>query len=241
MPAICNRLSQQAAEAEHCAIAFLEQNGERGMASRILAAAGASPQAVKDGFEEFARSQPRVTGSNMESDKTNLIVGQSLLPLLTAASAQRSLLTDDFLSAEHVLLALLNDGRCGRRVLTAAQPDLNQATLRAAIDQVRGNKRITSRSQEATYEALEKYARDLTASAKEGKLDPVIGRDDEVRRAMTVLSRRTKNNPVLIGEPGVGKTAIAEGLAQRIASGDVPESLVDCKLLALDMGAMRLG
>jgi ATP-dependent Clp protease ATP-binding subunit ClpB len=240
LPSICQRLGQQSAEAEHLAICFLEQGGERGMASRVLAAAGALPAAVKEGFEGFARSQPRISGGT-STTANNLVVGRSLQPLLERVSAQRSLLNDEFLSAEHVLLALLNDERCGRKVLRETMPDVSQQTLRAAIDQVRGNKRITSRSQESTYECLEKYARDLTAAAREGKLDPVIGRDDEVRRAMTVLSRRTKNNPILIGEPGVGKTAIAEGLAQRIASGDVPESLVGRRLLALDMGALVAG
>lgn len=242
LPQIVSRLSQQKTESEHLAIAFLEEGAERGLASRILAAAGASPQAVKDAFEEFARSQPRISGNGAQSgDDRQIVMGSSLVELLQASEAQRKLLTDDFRSAEHVLLALLNDRRCGRRVLTTIVPDLGQQTLRAAVDQVRGNRRITSRSQEATYDALDKYARDLTQTAREGKLDPVIGRDDEVRRAMTVLSRRTKNNPILIGEPGVGKTAIAEGLAQRIASGDVPESLLDCRLMALDMGSLIAG
>ncbi len=241
LPATTSRLNQQAAEAEHLAITLLEQNGDKGMASKVLAAAGASPSEARAAFEEFAQRQPKVFNSNSKVPEGSLNVGSSLVTLLQAANAQKALLTDDFLSAEHVLLALLNDARCGKEVLKKVQPDLNTATLRAAIDQVRNNKRITSRSAEETYEALEKYARDLTASAKEGLLDPVIGRDDEVRRAMTVLSRRTKNNPILIGEPGVGKTAIAEGLAQRIASGDVPESLLNCKLLALDMGALIAG
>ena len=241
LPATCNRFNQQAAETEHVAIAFLEEGGDRGLASRILAAAGASPESVRLGFEEYARRQPQVSSRSSSVDSNSLIAGRSLVSLLQSASAQRSLLTDDFLSAEHVLLAMLNDERCGKSVLKQAQPDLNAPTLRAAIDQVRNNKRITSRTQESTYEALDKYSRDLTREAKEGKLDPVIGRDDEVRRAMTVLSRRTKNNPILIGEPGVGKTAIAEALAQRIAAGDAPESLLDCRLLALDMGALIAG
>ena len=166
-------------------------------------------------------------------------MGDSLLTLLRAASEQKRTLTDEYLSGEHVLLALLADPRCGAKLMKQAK--LDTPTLRAAVDAVRGNRRVTSRSAEATYEALERYARDLTADAKAGKLDPVIGRDDEVRRAMTVLSRRVKNNPILIGEPGVGKTAIVEGLAQRIASGDVPESLARRRVLALDMGALIAG
>ena len=238
LPATCNRFNQQAAETEHVAIAFLEEGGDRGLASRILAAAGASPESVRLGFEEYARRQPQVSSRSSSVDSNSLIAGRSLVSLLQSASAQRSLLTDDFLSAEHVLLAMLNDERCGKSVLKQAQPDLNAPTLRAAIDQVRNNKRITSRTQESTYEALDKYSRDLTREA-EGKLDPVIGRDDEVRRATTVLSRRTKNNLILIGEPGAGKTATVD--AQRIAAGDAPESLLDCRLLALDMGALIAG
>eukprot|EP00322_Chrysochromulina_rotalis_P027196 CAMPEP_0115851310 /NCGR_PEP_ID=MMETSP0287-20121206/12416_1 /TAXON_ID=412157 /ORGANISM="Chrysochromulina rotalis, Strain UIO044" /LENGTH=613 /DNA_ID=CAMNT_0003305339 /DNA_START=12 /DNA_END=1850 /DNA_ORIENTATION=- len=236
LPPTCARLNQRVAEAEHLAIVMLAD--EKSMASRVLLAAGASPKEAKEAFEAFARKQPQVYGSS--DNQANLVVGSSLGTLLAKADAQRQLLTDDFLSGEHVVLALLNDERCGRAVL-AQQSDLSTPTLRSAIDQVRGNKRITSRTQEGTYEALEKYAKDLTALAREGKLDPVIGRDDEVRRAMTVLSRRTKNNPILIGEPGVGKTAIAEGLAQRIASGDVPESLLNRRLLSLDMGALIAG
>ena len=239
LPTVCGRFDQQVAEVEHLALCFLDES-ERDLASRILAAAGTSPELVRRGFEKYARSQPQIS-SRSPGAEAAVMAGGSLLSLVQSANAQRSLLTDDFLSAEHLLLALLDDKRCGRSVLREAQPDLNVATLRAAIDQVRKNRRITSRSQEATYEALEKYSRDLTQEAKDGKLDPVIGRDDEVRRAMTVLSRRTKNNPILIGEPGVGKTAIAEGLAQRIAAGDAPESLLECKLLALDMGALIAG
>ena len=238
LPATCSTLNQNVAEVEHLAIALLDDL-KVGLAARFLLGAGASPAAVKAGFEEFAARQPKVYGSGVAS--SSLSMGGSLLDLVRAADAQRTLLKDDFLSAEHVLLALLNDKRCGSAVLRKAMPDISQQTLRAAIDQVRGNRRVDSRSPEGTYEALSKYSRDLTAEAREGKLDPVIGRDDEVRRAITVLSRRQKNNPVLIGEPGVGKTAIAEGLAQRIASGDVPESLQRRRLLALDMGALVAG
>lgn len=162
LPATCKRFNQQAAEAEHLAIALLEQGGERGMASKVLANAGASPAAVKKAFEAFANNQPKVFNSNTEVPEGQLNVGRSLVALLQSAGAQRSLLTDDYLSAEHVLLALLNDDRCGRKVMREAMPGISQQTLRAAIDQVRNNQRITSRSSEETYEALEKYARDLT-------------------------------------------------------------------------------
>ena len=168
---------------------------------------------------------------------TTLTMGDSLLTLLRAASEQKRTLTDEYLSGEHVLLALLADERCGAKLMKQAK--LDTPTLRAAVDAVRGNRRVTSRSAEATYEALERYARDLTADAKAGKLDPVIGRDDEVRRAMTVLSRRVKNNPILIGEPGVGKTAVVEGLAQRIVGRR--RGAARRRVLALDMGALIAG
>jgi len=237
IPPTCQRLSQRVAEVEHLALALLED--DKGMASRVLLAAGASPTSIRNAFEAYALRQPKVYGSS--DNGGNLVIGGSLASLLPKMEAQRTLLTDEYLAAEHALLALLNDERCGSAVMGKGGAALETMTLRAAIDQVRGNRRITSRTPEGSYEALAKYSRDLTKLAREGKLDPVIGRDDEVRRAMTVLSRRTKSNPILIGEPGVGKTAIAEGLAQRIASGDVPETLRDRRLLALDMGSLLAG
>ncbi|KAL3903689.1 MAG: hypothetical protein SGPRY_011577, partial [Prymnesium sp.] len=238
LPQVTASFNQQAAEAEHLALAFLAD--ERSMISRVLLAAGASPAAIKSEFEAYARSQPQIFSSSSSSPPAGSFqAGATLVSLVSAANAQRKLLTDDFLSGEHVLLALLDEPRCGRKILSEAK--LDTKLLRASIDQVRGNRRVSSRTAEDTYEILDKFSRDLTAAAREGKLDPVIGRDDEVRRAMTVLSRRTKNNPILIGEPGVGKTAIAEGLAQRIASGDVPESLKNCRLLALDIGSLLAG
>jgi len=236
LPATCKSLNQNIAESEHLALAFLAD--DRGMFSKVITAAGASALEVKKAFEAYARKQPQVFSTD-PSATNNLSMGPSLVAVLQAASAQRKLITDDFLSAEHVLLALLSDKRCGGTILKDA--GLATQLVRASLDQVRGNRRVTSRNPEGVYEALDRFSRDLTAEAREGKLDPVIGRDDEVRRAMTVLSRRTKNNPILIGEPGVGKTAIAEGLAQRIASGDVPEALQHSKLLALDMGALIAG
>lgn len=236
LPATCNKMRQSAGESEHLALAMLAD--EKGMMWKVIETAGSSPSMVKSKFEAYANTQPKVFTSDGAASN-NLNVGSSLLSLLQSANKQRKLITDEYLSGEHVLLALLTDSRCGAAIMKAA--GLDQKLVRASIDQARGNRRITSKNPDAVYDSLEKFSRDLTKDAKEGKLDPVIGRDDEVRRAMTVLSRRTKNNPILIGEPGVGKTAIAEGLAQRIASGDVPESLQSCRLLALDMGALVAG
>ncbi len=236
LPKICRTLQQQSAESEHIGISILDEAD--GIATKVLEALDASPSELKAAFENFARTQPKVYSSTY-SDGGQLTVGASLLNLLRAAKKEQKKMNDDYLSPEHVLICLASDGRIGTQAFDELDVDL--VSLRAAIDQVRGGRRITSKAPEGSYQALEKYSRDLTAEAREGKLDPVIGRDDEVRRAMTVLSRRTKNNPILLGEPGVGKTAIAEGLAQRIASGDVPESLKNRRLLALDMGALVAG
>jgi ATP-dependent Clp protease ATP-binding subunit ClpB len=149
--------------------------------------------------------------------------------VLNDADGHRTAMNDDYLSVEHLLLAL------------SSTLDLDENALRAAIDEVRGGRRVTTDNPEATLNALEQFGRDLTATAREGKLDPVIGRDDEIRRVIQVLSRRTKNNPVLIGEPGVGKTAIVEGLARRIADGDVPEGLKTKRIVALDLGSLIAG
>jgi len=234
LPALCQKANQLRAESEHVGMSIFADETE--MASRVVSAAGAKPMGLRDGFEAFSRTQPKQYGG---SSNEALNAGSSLLSLLRRSADKRRQLTDEFLSAEHVLLAMLEDDRCGAKLLAGL--GLDEGQLRSAIDEVRGNRRITSRSAEASYEALSKYARDLTKEAREGRLDPVIGRDDEVRRAMTVLSRRTKNNPILIGEPGVGKTAIVEGLAQRIVSGDVPESLQNRRIYSLDMGLLVAG
>ncbi|XP_057800583.1 chaperone protein ClpB3, mitochondrial-like isoform X2 [Salvia miltiorrhiza] len=146
---------------------------------------------------------------------------------------------DSFLSVEHLVLAFPSDKRFGQKLLNNLQ--LSDKALKDAVDAVRGSQRVTDQNPEGKYEALEKYGNDLTELARRGKLDPVIGRDDEIRRCIQILSRRTKNNPVIIGEPGVGKTAIAEGLAQRIVRGDVPEPLLNRKLISPDMGSLLAG
>jgi len=233
LPATCRRLKQSVAESEHLALSCLAD--EDGIAAKVLTAAGTSAKALKAELDKFAQRQPTLS----RTDTADVSMGGSMLALLRSAAKAKRKFKDKYLSPEHVLIAMLDDKRSGADALKAV--GLTEPKLREAIETVRGGRTITTRTPEALYEALERYSRDLTAEARAGKLDPVIGRDDEVRRAMTVLSRRTKNNPILLGEPGVGKTAIAEGLAQRIASGDVPESLRKRKLLALDMGALVAG
>jgi len=158
---------------------------------------------------------------------------------ITKAGTLKTEFGDSFISVEHLFLAAAETTGFSQQVFKEAGVPLSK--LKDAVKEIRGDKKVTTRNPEVAYEALDKYARDLTAAALEGKLDPVIGRDDEIRRTIQILSRRTKNNPILIGEPGVGKTAIAEGLAQRIISGDVPETLKNRRLMSLDMGALVAG
>ncbi len=214
--------------AEHVLIALFAQEG--GIAAPILRKAGADPRALVQAAVERSTRFPRVEGGGEP------VLSRTLRAVMTQAWTETEKRGDEYTSAEHVLLAILNT-REAKNVLAG----VDKAALEAAINEVRGGQKVTSPDPEGKYQALEKYARDLTASAREGKLDPVIGRDEEIRRVMQVLSRRTKNNPVLIGEPGVGKTAIVEGIAQRIASGDVPESLKGKRVLSMDLSAMVAG
>ncbi|MFP4120451.1 ATP-dependent chaperone ClpB [Coleofasciculus sp.] len=230
-PDVVKAAQQQQIESEHLMKALLDQEG---LAISILNKAQIPVQRIREATDAFIQRQPKVSGSS-----SSIYMGRSLDTLLDRADGYRKEFNDDYISVEHLMLAYVKDDRFGKRLFQEFK--LDEQTLRTTITQIRGNQTVTDQNPEGKYEALEKYGRDLTEAAREGKLDPVIGRDDEIRRTVQILSRRTKNNPVLIGEPGVGKTAIAEGLAQRIVAGDVPQSLKDRKLIALDMGALIAG
>ncbi|MEA2787438.1 MAG: ATP-dependent Clp protease ATP-binding subunit ClpB [Candidatus Eremiobacteraeota bacterium] len=220
---------------EHLLAAILDQTD--GVAGPILTKAGLDPRTVDQRVAAAVAALPRLQGSN--ADQSHVTVAPALTRLLGKADDEAKSLNDDYVSIEHVLLAMTADGGAVGKLFR--ELGLSREKLLAALREVRGNQRVTTQNPEGTYQSLERYGRDLTKAAEQGKLDPVIGRDDEIRRVVQVLSRRTKNNPVLIGEPGVGKTAIAEGLAQRIVRGDVPEGLKDKRLISLDMGALIAG
>ena len=222
--------NHQSIDPIHILIALLSQ--DQGVAPAIVTKISGSPLALQEELNKELNKRPKISGANMEVG-----LSRPSADLFRAAERYAKGMQDEFVSTEHLLLAL-TDSPEGKRL---ASFGLTKDAILAALKTIRGSQRITSENPESTYQSLEKYGRDLTALARQGKLDPVIGRDEEIRRVIQILSRRTKNNPALIGEPGVGKTAIAEGLAQRIINGDVPEGLKKKRLIQLDMGALIAG
>jgi len=232
---IAVRYGNQQIDVEHLLAALLDQ--QDGLAPAILNKAGINLEGLRRRVMQEIERLPKVSGPTGGIDQV-YITGR-LNRLLTQAEDEARRLKDEYVSVEHLLLAMTDDGGATGRIFK--EFNVTRERLMRAMQEVRGNQRVTSPTPETTYQALERYGRDLTKAAAQGKLDPVIGRDEEIRRVIQVLSRRTKNNPVLIGEPGVGKTAIVEGLAQRILRGDVPEGLKDKRVVALDMGALVAG
>ncbi len=225
------RRSHQGIDVEHVLLALLEQEG--GTTPALLEQAGVAVSAARQAADQALNKLPQVQGAT--GGPGQIHVTSRLSQILAKADDERTTLKDDFLSVEHVLLAMVQEGGIFKKL------GVTRDRLLSGLQQVRGNQRVTTQDPESTYQSLEKYGRDLTRLAGQGKLDPVIGRDDEIRRVIQILSRRTKNNPVLIGEPGVGKTAIVEGLAIRIIKGDVPEGLKQKRVITLDMGALVAG
>jgi ATP-dependent Clp protease ATP-binding subunit ClpB len=230
---IAQNYGNQIIEPEHLLASLIQESG--GLADTIMKKTGGNTNAIKLKINESLESLPKVSGAGVGNQQ----MSQNLATLFDSAADEVKKLKDEYVSTEHLLLALTNyKGKAGQLL---RDNGITYNEILSALKSVRGTQRVTSQNPEDTYQSLEKYGRDLNEMARAGKLDPVIGRDEEIRRVLQVLSRRTKNNPVLIGEPGVGKTAIAEGIAHRIVSGDVPETLKTKRIVALDMGALIAG
>jgi ATP-dependent Clp protease ATP-binding subunit ClpB len=232
---LAGRLNHQEIDTEHLLAELLAQDG--GLAPRLIEQVGASPATVLEAVQKSLAKRPKVTGDNAGG----MYATQRLNRMFAKAEDEARALKDEYVSVEHLLLALAGEGKQSEAGRILSEAGVTWESLLAALESVRGHQRVTSDDPEASYDALKKYGNDLVEMARSGKLDPVIGRDTEIRSVIRILSRKTKNNPVLIGEPGVGKTAIAEGLAQRILKGDVPEGLKDRTVFALDMTALMAG
>lgn len=233
---VLSRFGHSQVGPEHLLLSMIDQ--EDGLTSKILEKLDANPKAIVEDLDSYLASQPK--GSAVNTTKDELRVSSKLMQVLEFAAREAEKMKDQYISLEHLLIALCDPGK-GQSGTILKQHGVTREKVLESLSEIRGNQQVTSQDPEATYQALTRYGRDLTEIAAKGKLDPVIGRDDEIRRVMQVLSRRTKNNPCLVGEPGVGKTAIAEGLAIRITKGDVPEGLKKKKLIALDMGSLIAG
>ncbi|KAL5095839.1 hypothetical protein RYX36_000166 [Vicia faba] len=231
-PEVAKENKHQIVETEHLMKALLEQ--KNGLARRIFSKVGVDNTQLLEATDKYIQRQPKIVGESAGS-----MLGRDLEALVQRASDFKKDYGDSFVSVEHLVLGFTQDQRFGKQLFKDFQ--ISKQVLKSAVESIRGHQSVIDQDPEGKYEALEKYGKDLTAMAKAGKLDPVIGRDDEIRRCIQILSRRTKNNPVLIGEPGVGKTAISEGLAQRIVQGDVPQALMNRRLISLDMGALIAG
>ncbi|MYC15989.1 MAG: ATP-dependent chaperone ClpB [Gemmatimonadetes bacterium] len=235
--AIALRYGHQEVDGEHLLAALVAQ--EDGLVPRILVRMQVDGDVLKSEVEKELARQPKISGPGVEQDK--IYVTQRFQKLFLSAQGEAERLKDEYISVEHLLLALIGEGDKTPAGRMLKQFNVTRDNFLSVLTQIRGNQSVTSANPEVAYEALEKYGIDLVAEARAGKLDPVIGRDEEIRRVIRILSRKTKNNPVLIGDPGVGKTAIIEGLAQRIVRGDVPEWLKDRSVFSLDMGALMAG